>query len=87
MVKKATIGNIANKMWTIPNIITLLRVVLIPVFVAIYFLDWKWAHEAGALVFALAVNYKSVEIKASCQNLSTSLKKQTHALHTKKYSD
>lgn len=41
-------------MWTIPNIITLLRVVLIPVFVAIYFLDWKWAHEAGALVFALA---------------------------------
>lgn len=41
-------------LWTIPNIITLLRVVLIPVFVTIYFLDWKWAQQAGAFVFWLA---------------------------------
>ena len=41
-------------MWTIPNIVTLFRVVLIPVFVVVYFLDWKWAHEAGAFVFWLA---------------------------------
>jgi CDP-diacylglycerol--glycerol-3-phosphate 3-phosphatidyltransferase len=40
--------------WTVPNIITLLRVVLIPVFVTIYFLDWKWAQQAGAFVFWLA---------------------------------
>lgn len=30
------------------------RVVLIPVFVIVYFLDWKWAHEAGAFIFWLA---------------------------------
>jgi CDP-diacylglycerol--glycerol-3-phosphate 3-phosphatidyltransferase len=41
-------------MWTIPNIITSMRVVLIPVFVFVYFLDWKWAHEAGACIFLLA---------------------------------
>ena len=41
-------------MWTIPNIITLLRVILIPVFVIVYYLDWQWAHQAGAFIFWLA---------------------------------
>lgn len=41
-------------MWTIPNIITIVRVLLIPVFVCVYFLDWKWAHQAGALIFWFA---------------------------------
>ena len=41
-------------MWTIPNIITLIRVLLIPVFVVVYYLDWKWAHQAGAFIFWLA---------------------------------
>jgi CDP-diacylglycerol--glycerol-3-phosphate 3-phosphatidyltransferase len=41
-------------MWTIPNIITLIRVVLIPVFVVVYFLDWKWAHQAAAFIFWFA---------------------------------
>jgi CDP-diacylglycerol--glycerol-3-phosphate 3-phosphatidyltransferase len=41
-------------MWTVPNIITLFRVILIPVFVVVYFLDWRWAHEAGAFIFWLA---------------------------------
>ena len=41
-------------MWTVPNIITLFRVILIPVFVTVYFLDWRWAHEAGAVIFWLA---------------------------------
>lgn len=41
-------------MWTIPNILTLVRVLAIPVFVVIYFLDWRWAHEVAALVFCLA---------------------------------
>lgn len=40
--------------WTIPNIITIFRVLLIPVFVTVYFLDWKWAHELGAFIFWLA---------------------------------
>lgn len=41
-------------MWTVPNLITLFRVILIPVFVGVYFLDWRWAHEAGAVIFWLA---------------------------------
>jgi CDP-diacylglycerol--glycerol-3-phosphate 3-phosphatidyltransferase len=41
-------------MWTIPNIITMVRVLLIPVFVFVYFLDWKWAHPAGAFIFWFA---------------------------------
>lgn len=27
---------------------------LIPVFVVVYYLDWKWAHQAGAFIFWLA---------------------------------
>jgi len=30
------------------------RVILIPVFVCVYFLDWRWAHQAGAFIFWLA---------------------------------
>ena len=41
-------------MWTIPNIITFIRVLLIPVFVVVYFWDWKWAHQAAAFIFWLA---------------------------------
>lgn len=41
-------------MWTIPNIITMLRVVLIPIFVTVYYLDWEWARQAGAFVFWFA---------------------------------
>ncbi|WP_342804403.1 CDP-diacylglycerol--glycerol-3-phosphate 3-phosphatidyltransferase [Alteromonas sp. M12] len=41
-------------MWTIPNIITMLRVVLIPVFVVVYYLDWEWARQAGAFIFWFA---------------------------------
>lgn len=41
-------------MWTVPNVITLLRVVLIPVFVVVYFLDWQYAYQAGAFIFWLA---------------------------------
>lgn len=41
-------------MVTIPNMLTFFRIALIPVFVVVYFLDWKWAHQAGAFVFWLA---------------------------------
>lgn len=40
--------------WTIPNLITLFRVLLIPVFVTVYFLDWQWAILTGAFIFWLA---------------------------------
>ncbi|MEW8013580.1 MAG: CDP-diacylglycerol--glycerol-3-phosphate 3-phosphatidyltransferase [Candidatus Sedimenticola endophacoides] len=38
----------------IPNILTLLRIVLIPVYVVIFYLPWQYATQACALVFALA---------------------------------
>lgn len=38
----------------IPNILTLLRVVLIPVFVVIYYLPYQWSPLASAGVFTLA---------------------------------
>lgn len=41
-------------MFTIPNILTFIRVLLIPIFVTVYFLDWQWAHQAGAFIFWLA---------------------------------
>ncbi len=40
--------------WTIPNLITIFRVLLIPIFVTVYFLDWHWAHEVGAFIFWIA---------------------------------
>lgn len=41
-------------MFTIPNILTFIRVLFIPIFIVVYFLDWKWAHQAGAFIFWLA---------------------------------
>ncbi|MEJ1496197.1 MAG: CDP-diacylglycerol--glycerol-3-phosphate 3-phosphatidyltransferase [Candidatus Sedimenticola sp. (ex Thyasira tokunagai)] len=38
----------------IPNILTLLRIALIPVFVAIFYLPWEFSSKVCALVFALA---------------------------------
>ncbi|SEF92116.1 CDP-diacylglycerol--glycerol-3-phosphate 3-phosphatidyltransferase [Marinobacterium lutimaris] len=38
----------------IPNILTLLRIVLIPVFVLVYYLPYGWAPLASALIFGLA---------------------------------
>jgi len=41
-------------MWNIPNILTLLRIVLIPVFVLLFYLPLEWAREICALVFSVA---------------------------------
>ncbi|MFC3121744.1 CDP-diacylglycerol--glycerol-3-phosphate 3-phosphatidyltransferase [Agaribacter flavus] len=41
-------------MWTVPNVVTIFRVILIPVFVAVYFLDWTWANELSAFIFCIA---------------------------------
>jgi len=38
----------------VPNILTLLRIALIPVFVLFYYLPYTWSCLAAALVFALA---------------------------------
>ena len=41
-------------MWNLPNILTLLRIALIPIFIIVYYLPWQWHHVASAAIFALA---------------------------------
>lgn len=41
-------------MFTLPNILTLLRIALIPVFVVVFYLPVPWAHIASASIFGLA---------------------------------
>ena len=41
-------------MWNLPNILTLLRIVLIPVFVVIFYLPWEWKHIVAASIFGIA---------------------------------
>ena len=38
----------------IPNLLTFLRIALIPLFVAVFYLPYTWAHAFSALIFALA---------------------------------
>lgn len=39
---------------TIPNILTLLRIALIPVFVVVFYLPYQWSALAGSVIFAIA---------------------------------
>lgn len=41
-------------MWTLPNILTLLRIALIPIFIAVFYLPWEWRHIACASIFGVA---------------------------------
>ncbi len=41
-------------MWNIPNILTLLRIALVPVFVLLFYLPVEWARFSCALVFSIA---------------------------------
>lgn len=38
----------------LPNIITLMRIVFIPVFIGVFYLPFAWAHYAAAAIFAFA---------------------------------
>lgn len=38
----------------LPNLLTLLRIVLIPVLIVIYYVPFSWAHGVAAIIFALA---------------------------------
>ncbi len=38
----------------IPNLLTFIRILLIPVLVVLYYLPTTWAHKATAIVFGLA---------------------------------
>jgi len=39
---------------TLANQLTLLRIFLIPLFVFVFFLPWKWAHFSSAMLFSVA---------------------------------
>ena len=41
-------------LWTIPNILTILRIALIPVFMLVYYLPFTWSHMATSAIFGLA---------------------------------
>ena len=40
--------------WTIPNILTLLRIILIPVLVIVFYLPGQWTHQLSAAIFGIA---------------------------------
>lgn len=40
--------------WTLPNILTLLRIILIPVLVLVFYLGAAWSYPLSAAVFGLA---------------------------------
>jgi len=40
--------------WNIPNVLTLIRIVLIPVFVLVFYAPIPWSHLLSTVVFALA---------------------------------
>ncbi len=40
--------------WTLPNILTLLRIILIPVLVIVFYMPVQWSYQVSAMVFGLA---------------------------------
>lgn len=40
--------------WTVPNILTLLRIILIPVLVLVFYAPSQWSYQLSAAVFGLA---------------------------------
>jgi CDP-diacylglycerol--glycerol-3-phosphate 3-phosphatidyltransferase len=40
--------------WTLPNILTLLRIILIPVLVVAFYLPSQWSYQLSAAIFGLA---------------------------------
>ena len=40
--------------WNIPNILTLLRIILIPVLVVVFYMPGAWSYQLSALIFGLA---------------------------------
>ncbi|AHE66471.1 CDP-diacylglycerol--glycerol-3-phosphate 3-phosphatidyltransferase [Legionella oakridgensis] len=39
---------------SLPNLLTLMRIVLIPFFIIVFYLPFTWAHAAAAFIFAMA---------------------------------
>lgn len=47
-------GDQVNIWTSLPNLLTLMRIILIPIFVIVFYLPVAWAHAATAILFALA---------------------------------
>jgi CDP-diacylglycerol--glycerol-3-phosphate 3-phosphatidyltransferase len=43
-----------NQLMSLPNVLTLLRIVVIPILVIVYYLPTSWAHVVAAIIFAFA---------------------------------
>ncbi len=41
-------------MWNLPNILTLTRILMIPLLAIIFYVPWEWRHLASAAIFGLA---------------------------------
>lgn len=41
-------------MWNLPNILTLLRIAMIPILICVFYLPWEWRHLASAAIFGIA---------------------------------
>jgi len=41
-------------MWNLPNIVTFIRILLIPIFVLVYYLPYSWGHLGAALIYTVA---------------------------------
>lgn len=39
---------------SLPNLLTLMRILLIPFFIGVFYLPFSWAHMAAAIIFAMA---------------------------------
>ena len=40
--------------WTIPNILTLIRIILIPVLVIVFYVQGQWSYQISAAIFGMA---------------------------------
>jgi len=40
--------------WTIPNILTLIRIILIPVLVIVFYVPGQWSYQMSAAIFGIA---------------------------------
>lgn len=38
----------------LPNLLTFLRIIIIPIFVVVFYLPWHWSHELSAILFFIA---------------------------------
>jgi CDP-diacylglycerol--glycerol-3-phosphate 3-phosphatidyltransferase len=43
-----------SNLTSLPNLLTLLRIILIPIFIMTFYLPFEWAHAIAAAIFALA---------------------------------